>query len=212
MEALLEKIIKEIETIQGNEVLRTIYDRRSIRKYKDKAVERNLIDQIVDAGRMAPSAMNKQPWKFYVLTDKEQIKAFSNEITKAAASVFYKKGIKSFIKSASSSFQLTNGVKFLKEDDRIFHGAPVVIFICSPEGNEWAPIDIGMCSQNIMLAAKSLGLDTCPVGLGKYVEETKLYSTLNIPKSEKVTLSIVLGYGNETPDVHERIKNNVVYL
>jgi len=51
----------------------------------------------------------------------------------------------------------------------------VVIFIISPHDNEWASLDVGMCAQNIMLAAKSLGLDTCPVGFGKYVEKTKIF-------------------------------------
>ena len=57
-----------------NEVLKTIYERRAVRKYKHVTVARELIDMLLDAGRMAPSAMNKQPWKFYVLTDQKKIK------------------------------------------------------------------------------------------------------------------------------------------
>ncbi len=69
-----------------------------------------------------------------------------------------------------------------------------------------------MCSQNIMLAAKSIGLDSCPVGFGKFVEKTQIYSKLNIPDSDQVNLAIIIGYGNENPEVHERIKNNVIYI
>lgn len=45
-----------------------IYDRRSIRKYQDREVSMELIEQIIDAARMAPSAKNRQPWKYIVYT------------------------------------------------------------------------------------------------------------------------------------------------
>ena len=63
-----------------------------------------------------------------------------------------------------------------------------------------------------MLAAKSLGLDTCPVGLAKFVMEVGIYSKLNIPASEKVLLAIILGYGNEKPVMHERSKDRAVFI
>ena len=100
----------------------------------------------------------------------------------------------------------------MNAEDPVFHGAPVVIFITSKKDNEWAALDIGMCSQNIMLAAKSIGLDSCPVGMGKYIDQTKIYSRLNIPESEHVHLAIIIGYGNESPEVKERIKNNLIYI
>ena len=45
-----------------------IYDRRSIRKYQDREVSMELIEQLIDAARMAPSAKNRQPWKYIVYT------------------------------------------------------------------------------------------------------------------------------------------------
>ena len=72
-----------------------------------------------------------------------------------------------------------------KRADPVFYGAPVVIFVTAPRDNEWAALDIGMCSQNMMLAAKSIGLDSCPVGFGKYVEHTKIFSRLQIPSSDR---------------------------
>ena len=45
----------------------SIYNRRSIRKYLDKQVSKEMIEQMIDAGRMAPSAKNRQPWKYIVL-------------------------------------------------------------------------------------------------------------------------------------------------
>jgi nitroreductase len=103
-------------------------------------------------------------------------------------------------------------LRLFKGELFVFHGAPVVVFITGPRNDEWAALDIGMCSQNIMLAAVSLGLDTCPVGLGKFAALSKNYPRLNIPASEQIYLSIVLGYGDETPVMHERKKDNVFYI
>lgn len=195
-----------------NETLKTIYERRAVRKYKQIPVEKQLIEKIIDAGRMAPSAINKQPWKFYILTDKKVIKTFSSEISKAAVKGFIRSGVKGIIKVTKDFLHFSNDTSFLKAEDPIFHGAPVVIFITSPKDNEWAPLDIGMCSQNIMLSAKSFGLDSCPVGFGKFVEKTKLYPKLNVPETEQVNLAIIVGYGDEIPEVHARVKNNIVYI
>ena len=48
------------------ERIRSIYERRSIRKYQDQSVPRAFIEEILNAGRMAPSAKNRQPWKYVV--------------------------------------------------------------------------------------------------------------------------------------------------
>jgi nitroreductase len=195
-----------------NDTLKTIYARRAVRKFKDKIIEKSTLEEIINAGRMAPSAINMQPWKFYILTKADEIQEFSKEIAKAAAKGMLQSGIKNIVKTASSALHLSHGIDFLTAKDPIFHGAPVVVFISSPKDNEWAALDIGMCSQNMMLAAKSLGLESCPVGLGKFVEQTTIYSKLNIPTSEKVNIALIFGYGDENPAPKERIKNNTLYI
>lgn len=179
-----------------NETLNTIYQRRAVRKYKDLRVEKSIIDQIIDAGRMAPSAMNGQLWKFYVITDKEIIQSLSPVIVNIANKVL----------------NWAHGVDHSKTSDIIFHNAPVVIFITAPKKNEWAKLDVGMCCQNMMLAAKSLGLDTCPIGFAKFLEKTNKISILGMSTSEEIQLALIVGYGDENPPVHERKKNNVKYL
>ena len=54
------------------ELFDTIYQRRSIRKFTDQDVDRDLILKILDAGRMAPSGLNNQPWRFLVVKDEER--------------------------------------------------------------------------------------------------------------------------------------------
>lgn len=185
--------INRWDTLPDNEMIRTIYTRRSVRKYLPKPIDTILIEQILDAGRMAPSAMNEQCWKFYVLTNQELIAAISKEIAE-------------LIGAHHLHFPNSSGAY------DVFHGAPVVIFITTLEKKEWAAFDIGMCSENMMLAARSIGLNSCPLGLAKFVVQTKHYQSLNIPAGEEIYLAIVLGYGNERPIAPERIRNNVSYI
>jgi nitroreductase len=196
----------------SNDILTSIYARRSVRKYKDKPVNHDLIEQVLEAGRMAPSAMNKQPWKFYIVTNRETIQAFSNEISKIAVKEMLKAGPRQVFKAIANLFHFNKTMKFFREPDPVFHGAPVVIFIAAPEDNEWAGLDIGMCAQNMMLAARSLGLDSCPVGFGKYAGHTKLYPLLHVSSTEQLHLSIVFGYGDESPELHKRIVDNAVFI
>jgi nitroreductase len=184
---------KRMET---NETLATIYTRRAVRKYQEKQVDKELIEQIIDAGRMAPSAMNRQLWKFYVLTDRKLINSLSPFIVKVANKVL----------------NWAHGVDPSKTADIIFHNAPAVIFITAPKKNQWVALDVGMCCQNMMLAAKSLGLDTCPIGLAKFLEETEKISILGMSHSEQIQLALIVGYGDERPAVHERKRDNVKFV
>ena len=57
--------------------MNSIYHRVSIRKYQDKPVEKEKVEAILRAAMQAPSAANQQPWEFYVVTDREKLKALS---------------------------------------------------------------------------------------------------------------------------------------
>lgn len=199
-------------THKGIETLNTIYTRRSVRKYRSTAVDHEIIQQIIDAGRMAPSAMNKQPWKFYILTNRDTINEISGEITKATAKDFIRSGPVKIFHTLKDIMHFHTGGGHSMGGDPVFHGAPVVIFITAPKDNEWAPLDIGMCAQNIMLAAKSLGLDTCPIGLAKYIEKTKYFTLLGMNPADQVLLAVILGYGDGNPEMHERVKDNTFYI
>lgn len=195
-----------------NDVIKTIYERRAVRKYTDQTVSKEVIEQLLEAGRMAPSALGKEPWKFYIVTKKEDLELYSKEIVKIDMKSIPEMGIKKIAKAIISGItHISTIVDFFNVKDAVFHGAPVAIFITALKDDEWAALDIGMCSQNIMLAAKSIGLETCPVGFATYIEKTEHYSKLQIPASEKVHLAIIVGYGDETPAIHERNKDNSFY-
>ncbi|MGN6178347.1 MAG: nitroreductase family protein [Mucilaginibacter sp.] len=194
-----------------NQVIETITTRRAVRRYKELAVEKSVIDQVIEAGRWAPSAMNEQSWRFYVLTDSEKIHRLAGDIAHLAFRL--KDRTLGELKAAALSIFHFSGLKeLLTQDDHIFYHAPVVVFITAPDDNEWTGLNTGMCAQNMMLAAKSLGLDSCPIGLARFVEKTAHYPDLQIPVGEHIELALVLGYGAQQPKPHPRITNNVTYL
>ena len=193
------------------EAIRNIYERRSVRLYQERPVARELIEQVIDAGRMAPTAMMKQPWKFYVLTEPGSIKEFSKAIIKTLAKEMVHEGPAGIAKLAMGALYNLYYGNLLKGPD-IFYGAPVVIFITAPKDEPWACYDISMCAQNMMLAARALGLDSCPLGVGKYVEHTPIYYKLRIPYPEEVFLAVIIGYGDEQPSAHKRAKDNVIFV
>ena len=89
-----------------NETIKTIFDRRSVRKYKDTPLTLANIEFLIDAGRMAPSAMNKQSLKFYVLLDKTSIHSFSKEIMTAGLTGIGEMKVKDALKNDARFFPL----------------------------------------------------------------------------------------------------------
>ena len=147
------------------------------------------------------------------LPKRKTLNFFLKEITKAAIKSIPAMGVKNIVKAAVSGItHLSHGIDFFKAPDPVFHGASVVIFITAPKDYEWAGLDIGMCTQNIMLAAKSIGLDTCPVGFGKFVMQAKSYKKLKYIPREQGAVIVIVGYGDETTEVHLRKKDNVIYI
>lgn len=63
-----------------NEFIGMIKDRRSVRKFSGKPIEKRILEEIVDCARLAPSARNIQPWKFVVVGDKEKLARISEHM------------------------------------------------------------------------------------------------------------------------------------
>ncbi len=63
-----------------NEFIRILKERRSVREFSDKAIEKRILEEIIDCARLSPSARNIQPWKFIVVTDKEKLAKISEHM------------------------------------------------------------------------------------------------------------------------------------
>lgn len=160
------------------ETLEAISSRRSVRKFSDQPVEREKLQIVLDAVRMAPSWANMQCWRFVVIT---------NQAVKTAISEL------SFVESyfTPRGYKVNPAMKALAE-------APVVIVACAvPEqsgemaGQAYYMTDMGIAAENLMLAAHAVGLGSVFVGV---FDEEKLGDLLDIPPGVRIVGLFPLGY------------------
>ena len=146
---------KSPEFIAGLESL--IRERRSIRKYKNKPVSKELVQRVLDSGCWAPSGKNYQNWRFFVLTGAKR-DAYLKYSQKSWVNIkeFLQKRLKPSLYEFTERFFYTLG------------DAPVVILCYTKnDPNEKELTSIGsvyMAVQNILLAAQAHGLGTCAMG------------------------------------------------
>jgi nitroreductase len=160
--------------VDGKAMLELILNRQSDRSYIDKPIENEKIERIVEAGRMAPSACNAQPWKFIVVTDSK----LTAGLAKAASAKIL--GMNSFVGQAPVLLIVVR--EQANFSSRI--GATV-------KNKDYSLIDIGIASENICLQATAEGIGSCMVG---WFDEIEVRKILGIPSSKRVELIITLGY------------------
>ena len=160
------------------DLFEAIKTRRSVRKYADKPVEDEKLEAVLEAVRLAPSWANMQCWRLVVVKDKAVKETLSD--LSYVESYFAPKGYKA-----------NPSKKALAE-------APVVIVLCAEQsqsgviwGQNYYLVDVGIASQNLMLAARGQGLGTVFVGV---YDEVKVKGILNIPQNVRVVGLLPLGY------------------
>ncbi len=197
------------------EVERVIYKRRSNRIYKKKPVSRELLHRVIEAGRFAPSAGNNQPVKVLVITDQSLIseieegamkvlKLFKNlYLEKSGRRKAWKSGLFAaltlFMTGKTDPRPFTAMEKADQDKGVIYWRAPAVIMLLkNTRGIANPDLDCGICAQNMVLAAHSLGLGTCYIGLPMeplgYPQNAKLRRKLGIVPPWQAVTSIAVGW------------------
>jgi nitroreductase len=167
-------IFKSTLMVDGKGMLELIKSRQSDRKYSDRPLEKEKINRILEAGRMAPSACNAQPWKFIVV-DEPSIKS---RVAEAATAKLI--GMNTFVGQAPVI------IAIIREKPNLTSKIGAVI-----KDKDYSHIDIGIAAGNICLQAEAEGIGTCILG---WFDEYELRKILDIPKSKRVELLITLGY------------------
>ncbi|MCM1173230.1 MAG: nitroreductase family protein [Clostridium sp.] len=185
--------------------LDAIQKRRSIRKFQQKAVPMELINKILDAGRAAPSAKNRQPWHYIVFAGKhkkELLDAMEDGLKRE------ERGITDLPKSRYGLADARNTLRIMKE-------APVIIIVMNTNGKSpFLSIDhderiteicdslaIGAAVENMLLAAEELGLGALWIANTCFAYR-ELISYLHTDK--QLACAIAIGYANEQPDKRPR--------
>lgn len=169
------------------DVLKALGERRSVRKFDpSQQVAEEIVQELLDAARLAPSWQNLQCWRFIVIRDQEKKKQL-----------------------AESLHEGNPAVKAMED-------APIVIMVCGdPEssgkidGKEYYLLDAGLALQQLMLAAHARGLGTCWVA---WFDEAKARGACRVPEEYKIVAMTPLGFPAKEPKPRPRMEvGEIVY-
>jgi len=204
------------EPLEWTEVEKVILTRRSTRAFKKEAIPDYMIRRILEAGRFAPSAGNSQPWRFAVVKSPEILSAMEADAVKISKRMMF---VLDYTRSRLRNILLKPISKFFirlrynelhpvpfgllaaiaNERAPVFHHAPALILLFEDQRGVSCPAtDIGICGENMVLAAHSLGLGTCYISLPMEPLKMPLMAgfrkKLGIPSRFEAVTSLALGY------------------
>ncbi|WP_026893131.1 nitroreductase family protein [Lacrimispora aerotolerans] len=185
-------------------MLEAIKNRRSIRKFKEEEVPRYMIEEIIQSGVLAPSAKNRQPWKFVVVSGNakaDMVSAMGNGLERERERPLLP-NVSQYISGASYTL-------------KIMEKAPVTIFIVNPVGvdihsslTEEEHIEelcnaqsIGAAIENMILTATELGLGSLWI-CDTYFAYDELQTYLNT--EGELIAALTIGYADEAPNARPR--------
>lgn len=183
----------------------SIYNRRSIRKFQDKPVAREIIEEIIRAGSAAPSAKNRQPWKCIVLGNQR----------KAEFLDAMEQGIDREENTCARLPKSRSGLPDAKNTLRIMREAPILIVVINTNGKSlFTPLDaderiteicdtlsIGAFIENMLLQAREFGLGTLWVANTCFAYEEL---TTFLAMQGQLIGAVALGYADECPAMRPR--------
>ena len=172
------------------EALEAIMTRRSTRNYKADPVEQEKIDQILAAGRQAPSGGNNQTSHFLVIRNREVLDRLTVMVEKAFARMEERENTYASLKHA---------IQASKKGGYVFcYNAPVLIAVANRRdyGNNIA--DCACAIENMMIAANALDLGSCWINQLKWLNEepeiTEYLRGFGLKEDERVYGAVIIGY------------------
>ena len=182
-----------VATDSVNQVIETILARRSVRKYKPQPVEREKMQTIVECGVNAPNAMNRQPWEIRVVDNPD----FINGVTE-----LYKK----------EQPKVAEDPNF----KNMFRNAPTVVFVGRDVQSGSAEFDCGLLSENMMLAAQSMGIGSCclgsPAAFMRSPAAAEYLKQLGFSEGYELLYCIAFGYPDEAPAAKPRDLTRIKFV
>ena len=182
-----------------NETLKAIMGRYSCRDFKETRLGEEQVKALVEAALAAPSGMNRQPWHVIMVTDK----ALIDELDAEGMGVL----------AAAEDKMMYD--RIMSRGGKLFYGAPCLVLV-AVDGSGFAGMDCGILCQNVALAAQSLSLASCIVGMaavplsGPRGEEFK--KRLQFPDGYSFGIGILVGEPNTTKEPHELDMSKVTYI
>ncbi|MDR1767296.1 MAG: nitroreductase [Propionibacteriaceae bacterium] len=185
-----------------NQTLEVIKTRYACRDYSDRPVDREVLRLIAEAAVQAPSAMNRQPWLVVVVSDKATVDDLDG------------KGLAALAASDQAGYE-----RIMGRGGKLFYDAPAMIFVAKQKvgGVFPADLDCGIVTANIVLAARSLGVDSVVCGLAGYLfdgpQADEVKKQLGFPPHFDFAISVLLGYAASGPGApHQPDLGKIVWL
>jgi nitroreductase/NAD-dependent dihydropyrimidine dehydrogenase PreA subunit len=193
----------------SEELLELLRTRRSMRVFQDKPVEKQQIEQIIDAARFAPTAHNTQATQYIVIQNKTivenlatattdqlsmVVKMTHNPLMKPVFLVMAGKQADSILKMVPL---IEKGIAaFKRGNDIILHNAPVLLIFHADELSMMPDINAHLAMQNATLMAHSLGLGSFYTGLllTAAQRDKSIENMINLPKNHKIYGGLAIGY------------------
>jgi nitroreductase len=185
------------------QLLELIRSRRSIRRFSDRAVNRDDLARLLEAARWAPSNHNRQPWRFLVIEDKQQINQLAEIVSQGLS-----KKLKSLPEAAAvftsefahyaTFFANAPTLLVVLHKQPVSVSAPLLAGLKNPDLVSGEPLSVAMAVQNLLLAAQALGLGTC-VLTGPLLVREALAGVLDLPAGHDLTCLVALGHPAESP-------------
>lgn len=180
-----------------NETLQIISRRYACRDYEGRLPEKEKLEAIALAAVQSPSAMNRQPWQVVVITNKSLIEEMDAEGMAILAEAEDK-----------STYE-----RFMNRGGTLIYNAPCMYLILKQAGTD---IDTGIVSENICLAAGSLGLDSVICGMasipfnGSKGDEFK--KKVGLSNGWEFGVAVLVGYGRTKKEPHIPDTFKIKYL
>jgi nitroreductase len=190
-----------------NSVMETICNRRSVRAYSDKKLSKEDVDWIIRCGNAAPSGAANRMWRFVVIESDE----FRRKLVDLAKPRNEKmlSTMAEPLKRKIESIRLSSGASI---EDPVYYGAPLIVYVIG--WGQTGGFDTPMVCQNMMLAARSMGIGSCWVYAGQVVlDDQEVRLALQLKEGEKVYGPLVFGYPSKGfPDAPELKAAEVIRL
>ena len=172
------------------DILEFIKSRRSTRKFTDKKIETEKLNQILEAGRYAPSGGNSQSTHFLVIQNKDVLVHLQNAVQKAFAAMEEYPGMYRSI---------ANSIRAAQKGNYVFHYHAPVLILCANQKNYGNNIaDVACALENMMLMANALDLGSCWINQLKWLNEdpeiNNYLISIGMDGSERIYGALAVGY------------------
>lgn len=155
------------------DIIEVIRSRRSIRRFQQKPVSEEILCELIDIARHAPSAANRQPLEYIIVTEKAQTDVLFDQLAWAA-----------YVQPKRNPPADKRPVAY------------IIVLINADIGEKWGPIDAAAAIENILLAAWAQGIGTCWLGA---IQREKIREIFEVPNEYTIDSVVALGCPDETP-------------